>query len=123
MQVARHRLEGKRHELGRLTQEAGDRFRHETPLLRLRTALDQHFKIELLAREPLKRVLADRAELILVHVSEHALFKIGIAQATGIIVAQHALNVGGGQDLAHDIEDGVVLQRVADFLQLFKQAP
>ena len=96
MQQARDRLYGERHEFGRLTQETSDRFRHDAPFLRPRTPLDQHFKIELLACKPLKCVLADGAELILVHVSQH---------------------------LAHHVKDGVVLQRVANFLQLFKQSP
>ena len=39
----------------------------------------------------------------------------------GVVVAQHALDVGGGQDLADDVEDGVVVQRVADLLQLLEQ--
>ena len=30
--------------------------------------------------------------------------------------------MGGGPDLPHHVEDGIVLQRVADLLQLFKQA-
>ena len=118
---ARHRLERERHELGRLAQEAGDGLRHDAPLLRPRAPLDQHFEIELLARESLQRVLADGAELALVDVAKQTLFEIGIAEVPGVVVAQHALDVGRGQDLAHHVEDGIVLQRVADLLQLLEQ--
>ena len=121
MRQARHRLKRERHELGRLTQEASDRLRHDTPLLRPRAPLDQHLEVELLAREPLQRVLADGAELVLVDVAQQAVFEIGIAEAPGVVVAQHALDVGGGQNFAHDVEDRIVVQRVADLLELFKQ--
>ena len=102
-------------------QEAGDRLRHDAPLLRPRASLDQHLEIELLARKPLESVLADGAELVLVHVAQQALLEIGIAEAPGVVVAQHALDVGRRQDLADHVEDGVVVQRVADLLQLLKQ--
>ena len=67
---ARDRLQGERHELGRLAQEARDGLRHDAPLLRARPSLDQHLEVELLAGEPLERILADGAELSLVHVVE-----------------------------------------------------
>ena len=121
MRQARHRLERERHELGRLAQEAGDGLRDDAPLLRPRAPLDQHLQIELLAREPLQRVLADGAELALVHVAEQAVFEVGVAEAAGVVVAQHALDVGRGQDLAHDVEDGIVVQGVADLLELLEQ--
>ena len=114
-------LEGERHELGRLAEEARDGLRHDAPLLRPRAPLDQHLEVELLAREPLQGVLADGAELPLVHVAEQALLEVGVAEAAGVVVAQHALDVGRGQDLADDVEDGVVVQRVADLLQLLEQ--
>ncbi len=121
MRQAWHGFEGERHEIGRLAQETGDRLRHDTLLLRPRAPLDQHFEIELLARKPFKGVLADGAELVLVDVAQQALFEVRIAEAAGVVVAQHAFDLGRGQDLAHHIEDRVVLQRVADFLQLLKQ--
>ena len=114
-------LEGERHELGRLAEEARDGLRHDAPLLRPRAPLDQHLEVELLAREPLEGVLADGAELLLVDVAEQALLEVGVAELAGVVVAQHALDVGRRQDLADDVEDGVVVQRVADLLQLFEQ--
>src|SRR3989304_1567999 len=68
---ARDGLERERHELGRLAQEARDGLRHDAPLLRPRAPLDQHFEVELLAREPLEGVLADGTELRFVDVAEH----------------------------------------------------
>ena len=121
MRQARDRLERERHELGRLAEETRDGLRHDAPLLRPRAPLDQHFEIELLAREPFQGVLADGAELVLVHVAEHALLEVGIAEPAGIVVAQHALDVSRRQDLADDVEYGVVVQRVADLLQLLEQ--
>ena len=59
---------------------------------------------------------------LLVDVAKQTLFEIGIAEAPGVVVAQHAFDVGCGQDFAHDVEDRIVLQRVADFLQLLEQA-
>ena len=118
---ARDGLERERHELGRLAEEARDGLRHDAPLLRPRAPLDQHLEVELLAREPLQGVLADGAELPLVHVAEQALLEVGVAELPGVVVAQHALDVGRGQDLADDVEDGVVVQRVADLLELLEQ--
>ena len=97
---ARDRLEGERHELGRLAEEARDGLRHDAPLLRPRAPLDQHLEVELLAREPLEGVLADGAELPLVHIAEQALLEVGVAELSGVVVAQHALDVGRRQDLA-----------------------
>ncbi len=82
MRQARDRLEGQWHELGRFAQKARDGLRHDAALLRLGAPLDQHFEIELLAREPLQRVLADGAELLLVDVTKQTLFEIGIADPT-----------------------------------------
>ena len=67
---ARDGLEGERHELGRLTEKTRDGLRHDAPLLRPRAPLDQHFEVELLARQPLEGVLADGAELPLVDIAE-----------------------------------------------------
>ena len=70
MRQARDVLKGEGHELGRLTEEACDGLGHDAPLLGPRAPLDQHLEVELLAGEPLERVLADGAELSLVHVVE-----------------------------------------------------
>ena len=116
MRQAGHELEREWYELGRLVQEARDRLRYDSSLLRTRAPFDQHFEIELLASKSLESVLADCAELVLVDVAKQTFFEIGVAESTGVVIAQHALDVGRGQDLAYDVEDGVVLQRVADLL-------
>ena len=72
--------------------------------------------------EPLKRVLADGAEPALVDVAQQAVLQVGVAESPGVVVAQHALDMGGGQNLADDIEDRVVIERVANLLELFQQA-
>ena len=58
---------------------------------------------------------------LLVHVAQQAVFEVGVAEAAGVVVAQHPLDVGRGQHLADHVEDGVVVQRVADLLQLLEQ--
>ena len=58
---------------------------------------------------------------LLIDVAEQALFEVGIAELAGVVVAQHALDVSRGQHLADDVEYGVVVQRVADLLQLLQQ--
>ena len=78
-------------------------------------------RLSFLRGQPLQGVLADGAELALVHVAQQPLFEVGVAEAAGVVVAQHALDLGGGQDLADDVEDGVVVQGVADLLQLLQQ--
>jgi hypothetical protein len=115
------RLEDERHELGRLAQEAGDGLGHDAPLLRPRAPLDQHLEVELLAREPLERVLADGAELPSSTSRSRRSSRSASPSFPGVVVAQHALDVGRGQDLADHVEHGVVVERVADLLQLLEQ--
>ena len=57
-----------------------------------------------------------------VHILQETVFEIGVAEPAGVVVPQHALHVGGGQDLAHHVEDGVVIEGVADLLELGEQA-
>ena len=57
-----------------------------------------------------------------VHVLQETVFEIGVAEPAGVVVPQDALHVGRGQDLAHHVEDGVVIEGVADLLQLVEQA-
>src|SRR5258708_37889066 len=63
-------LERERQVFGRIAQETSDCLGYDTPLLRERSTFYKHFKIELLAREPFQRVLADRAELFLVYIAQ-----------------------------------------------------
>src|SRR3989304_3932227 len=100
---ARDGLERERHELGRLAEEARDGLRHDAAFLRPRAPLDQHLEVELLAREPFEGVLAEGAKLPLVHVAEQALFEVGVAEASSVVVAQYALDVGRRQDLANHV--------------------
>src|SRR5260221_4502151 len=118
---ARDRPQRERHELGCLAQETSDSLRHNPLLLCPRASLDQHFKIELLAGQALQRVLTDRPELLLVDIAEEALFEVGIPEVSRVVVAQHTLDVGSGQDLSDDVEDCIVIQRVADLLELVEQ--
>ena len=83
----REGLEGERHEIGRLANETRDGLRHDALFLRPRTPLNQHFQIELLAREPLKSVPADSTELLLVDVAKHALLEVCVAEFAGVVVS------------------------------------
>jgi hypothetical protein len=56
-----------------------------------------------------KRGLADRPEVVLVHVAQEAVFQVHVTEAPGIIVPQHTLDVRGRQHLTHDIKDVVVV--------------
>ena len=79
-------------------------------------------RLSFLRREPFQGVLADGPELAFVHVAKQTLFEVGVAQVAGVVVAQHALDVGSRQHLADDVEDCIVIQGVADLLQLLEQA-
>jgi len=57
----------------------------------------------------------------LVDVAQQALLEVRVAEPAGVVVAQHALHLGGGQHFAHHVEHGVVVEGIADFLQLFEQ--
>ena len=105
----------------RIGQEARDGLRHDAALLRPRPALDEHVEVELLRGQPFQGVAADVAEAALVHAFEQPLFEIGVAQPAGVVVAQDAFDVGGGQHLADDVEHRVVVQRVADLLELVQE--
>ena len=117
----RDRLHREGYELGRLTKKSRDGLWHNTSLLRPRPPLDQHLEIECLARESLEGVLADGTESSCVDIAEHPLLEVGVAELPGVVVAEHALDVGHRQDLANDVKDGVVVQSVTDFLQFVMQ--
>ena len=78
-------------------------------------------RFRLLRGQPFQRILADGPEPLFVHVAEEALFQIGVAQLAGIVVAQHPFDLVHRQHVAHDVENCVVIQRVADLLELFQQ--
>ena len=105
-----------------LTDEAGDGFGHHATFLSAGAALDQHLKVELLGRKAFERALADGTELPLVHVFEQPLLEVSNAELAGVVVAEHALDMGGGENLADDVEDRVIVQGVADFLEFFQEA-
>jgi hypothetical protein len=84
---ARNGLESKGHELGRLAEKARDGLGHDAPLLCTGTPLDQHREVQLLAGQPLQRVLTNRTKLALVHVAQQALLEVAVPQAPGIVVA------------------------------------
>ena len=65
--------------------------------------------------------MADLAESGFVHIAQQPLFEVMGAKLAGVVVAQGALYLRGGQDLADHVEHGVVVQGVADFLQLVQQ--
>ena len=106
----------------RLGQEAGDGLGDDAAFLGLGPPLDQHLQVEPLGGQPFQGVLADGPESALVHVVQQPVFEVGVAQLAGVVVAQHALDLGGGQHLADDVEDRVVVQGVANLLQLLQQA-
>ena len=56
----------------RFAKEAGDGLRHDAAFLRSRPPLDEHLQVQLLGRQPLQRVLADRPEVLFLHVAEQA---------------------------------------------------
>lgn len=69
-----------------------------------RPALDQHFEIELLRRQPLQGVPAEGAKTAFVDVVQQAIFQIGVAQLARVVFAKHALYMCRGQDFAYDAE-------------------
>ena len=84
-------------------------------------ALDQHGEVQLLGRQPLQGVLADGPEAAFIDLAQKAILKVPVAQFAGVILAEDALHLGGGQDFADHVEDGVVVQGVADLLELLQQ--
>jgi hypothetical protein len=114
----RHGLEGERREPDRVGQEAGDGLGDDPALLGLGPPLDQHLQVKPLGGQALQGVLADGPESALIHVMEEAVFEVGVTQMAGVVVAQNALNLGGGQYLTDDVKDRVVIQGVANLLKL-----
>ena len=106
-----------------LGDEAGDRLRHHSPLLRAGAALDQQVQVELAGGQSFQGGPADRPEAALVHVAQQPLLQVGVAQLAGVVVAQHALHLRGRQHLAHHVEHRVVVEGIADLPELVQQPP
>ena len=121
MRQPAHRPQSQGRVSGALGDEARDALGHHPPLLRAGAALDEHGEVELLGGQPFQRRLADGAETVLVHVLQEAVLEVFLAQLAGVEVAQHTLHVRGRQDLAHDVEYRVVVEGVADLLELVQQ--
>ncbi|OQB54073.1 MAG: hypothetical protein BWX99_02264 [Deltaproteobacteria bacterium ADurb.Bin151] len=51
-----------------LTNETGNRLRHDTFFLCSGTAFNQHFQVEFFRCKALKRILADQAETFFIHI-------------------------------------------------------
>src|SRR5712692_2634603 len=90
-------------------------------LLRTCTALDEHLQIEFLRGESLQRVLADCAEAILAHIAQKAIFEIRFAQIARIVVAKNAFHLSRWKNFPHNIEDRVVLKRLANLVELLEE--
>ena len=101
---------------GRLTEKPGDSFGDHAPLLGAGPALDEHVQVQFLGRKPFQRILADGPEPVLLHIAEQAVLEVCIPQFPGIVRSENPFHVRGWQDLPHHIEDGVVVQGVADLL-------
>ena len=83
--------------------------------------LDQHLQVQAFGGQSFQGVLADGPEPALVHVVQEPVFEVGVAQVAGVVVAEHPLDLGGGQHLADDVEDRVVVQGVANLLELVEK--
>ena len=118
----RHVLQRQRHEFGCLAEESRDGLRDNTPLLGLRSSLDQHLEVELLTCQPLQSVLADGAELASHRHPGAAVLRGRHRPASRVVVAQDTLDVRRRQDFANNVEHRVVIQRIANLLQLLMEA-
>ena len=103
-------------------QEAGDGFGHYPVFLRLGPPLHQQVQVELAGCQSLQGGLADGPEALLVHVPEEPVFQVFLAQPSGVVVPEHPLHLGGGQDLSHHVEDRVVVQGITDLLELVQES-
>ena len=122
MRKATHRLQSQGRIPCALLHEPCDSLRHHAPLLRPRPAFDEHVEIELPRRQSLQSGLADGPEVALVHILQEPVFEIGVAESARVVVPEHPFHVSGRQDLAHHVEHGIVIQGVADLLELVHQA-
>ena len=107
--------------LGALRDEPRNGLGHDAPLLGLGPALDEHVEVELLGGQTFQRRLADGSEVAFIHVLQEPLFKVRVSQLPRVVVPQYALHVGGRQDFADHVEHCVVVESVADLLELVQQ--
>ena len=117
----RKRFQTQRHKWRGFADETSDCFRDDAALLCEGAAFDEHLQVESFGRQPLQRVLADSAEMILAHVAEQSVFQIVGAEIARVIFAQDAFDVSGGENFADHVEDRVVVQRLANLVELFEQ--
>jgi hypothetical protein len=90
-------------------------------LLRSRAPLDQHLQIQFLRGQSFERVLANRPKTILAHIAKQAIFQVGLAQVARLIVAKDTFHLRRRKDFADYIENGIVLERVPNLIELFQQ--
>ena len=102
--------------------EARDGLGHDPAFLGAGAAFDQHVEIELFRGQPFQRRPTEVSKAGFVDVLEEPVFQVGVAQFALVVIAEHALDLGRRQNLAHDVEYRVVVQGVADFLELVEQA-
>src|SRR5208282_6926782 len=105
------RFQSERYERGGVADETGDCFGNDATLLCERTPFHKHLQVQPFGSQTLKCILADGAEVILTHIAEKTILEVHFAEVAGVIVAKDALDMGGGQNLTDDIEDGVVVER------------
>ena len=122
MREATHRLQSQGRIPCALLHEPCDGLRHHAPFLRPRPSFDEHVEIELAGRQSFQGGLADGPEVALVHILQEPIFEIGVAEPARVVVPKHPFHMGGRQDLAHHVEHRVVIQGVADLLELVHQA-
>src|SRR5271167_339311 len=84
-------------------------------------ALNEHLQIQFLRRKSFQGVLANRAETILAYIAKQPIFQIGLAQVARIIVAQDTFHLRRRKDFADYVENGIVLERVPNLIELFQQ--
>ena len=121
MHHAPDRLQIQGRVLGTLRDEACACLRHDAAFLGTCPALDQHVQVELLGCQSFQSIVADRAEVALVDILQESFFQVLVTQLAGIEVAQHAFHVSGWQHLPDHVEHRVIVERVADLLQLVQQ--
>ena len=114
-------LELQRDILGGLTQEAGDGFGDNATLLGPGPAFDEHLQVELFGGQAFQGILTDGPEPSFVDIFQKTLFQVGISKLHRIVFPKDAFDMGGGKNFPHDIEDGIVIQGIPDFLELFQE--
>ena len=122
MRERRHGLEGEPRKSRSVGKEASNGLWNDAAFLGLGPTLDQHLQVKALGGQTFQSVLTDGPESALVHVEEETVFEVGVAQMAGVVVAEHPLNLCGGQHLADNVKDRVVVQGVANLLELVEKS-